>query len=669
MIAPASRKIGKYEILRKLGRGGMADVYLAQEASQERPVALKLIEHAPDSDIQDSIEAERRGARLQAHLAAVDPHVAQIFEYGDVDGYFYVAMEYIEGQDLAELLRKGPLAVEFAVDAARAVAQTLQKAHDLQVAIEGKNFHGIVHGDIKPKNIRIDSRGEVRVLDFGIAKALTLSRKLTRNEFGSVPYGSPERLEAGIVNVQSDLWSLGVMLYEMVTGLQPYRADTTERLESVIRSRVPPDPAPDPCPEPLRRILVKAMAPEPELRYQSAQEFDEDLAAFRNGTQPRAVAEDLDATRRTVRPVIDDETRRTGAQPAPALEPEDTRRTGALAAQASEQSETRRAAQIHFGTWPPPKPSRKPLPPRVRKMLTGVGLFFIGFFVWLSISSIVLYGRGKALAREIDSEQLTDPDQIWDRWTQLAKDSDSSWLLAAPRKAIERKFLATADRPIASYRNGEVVKEANWKSARDLLAKDLTLDPQNDIRGRLRLVEGHLERIDGMAHHNATELNDAVAKFNEAQQLMPKSPDPELGLAWIYVYGLKDIDRAYQALQQAEQRGFALGNREKAQLADGYRARADSLFWDSRNVRGMPQEKDEVQRAKDDYGRALQLYQSIAPWGNSRTSITKIESSLDSVNFRLHELADEENAQKSIPEKVKSLIDDVLGRGKNQDKK
>src|SRR5213079_2686038 len=145
------------------------------------------------------------------------------------------------------------------------------------VEIDGKEIHGIVHGDIKPKNIRIDSRGQVRVLDFGIAKALSLTRRLTRNEFGSVPYGSPERLEAGEVNELSDLWSLAVMLYEMVTGLQPYHAESTERLERMIRSRIPPPPAPDPCPEPVRRILVKALDPEPDLRYQTAREFIADL--------------------------------------------------------------------------------------------------------------------------------------------------------------------------------------------------------------------------------------------------------------------------------------------------------------------------------------------------------------------------------------------------------
>ena len=201
MIAPASRKIGKYEIrpqarTRRHGRR----VPGARTRPRAALVALKLIEHAADADTRDSIEAERRGAELQARLAAIDPRVVRIYDAGDADGFFFVAMEYIDGQDLAELMRRGPLAPEFAADTAIAVAQTLENAHSLEVNLDGKDFHGIVHGDIKPKNIRIDARGEVRVLDFGIAKALSLSRRLTRNEFGSVPYASPERLDIGEVS-------------------------------------------------------------------------------------------------------------------------------------------------------------------------------------------------------------------------------------------------------------------------------------------------------------------------------------------------------------------------------------------------------------------------------------------------------------------------------------
>src|SRR5262245_35399524 len=347
MIAPASRKIGKYEIRHKLGRGGMADVYLAQDTEAGDMVALKLIEHSEDSDTRDSIEAERRGAALQARLAEVDSRVVRIYDCGDAEGFFYVAMEYIDGQDLAAWLHRGPVIPEFAADTAIAVAQTLENAHKLEVSIGGKDFHGIVHGDIKPKNIRIDSHGEVRVLDFGIAKALSLSRRLTRNDFGSVPYASPERLDTGEVSFGSDLWSLAVMLYEMVTGQQPYHADTTEKLERMIRSGVPCPPAQDPCPEPLRAILNKALAPEPDLRYETARAFSEDLSAWRAGEPVRAADEDIEATRRTRR-----------------AEAEATRRT---ASTGQDTDETRRTTpEASVATARVTKPARKPYPPAVK---------------------------------------------------------------------------------------------------------------------------------------------------------------------------------------------------------------------------------------------------------------------------------------------------------------
>ncbi len=119
---------------------------------------------------------------------------------------------------------------------------------------------------------------------------------------------------------------------------------------------------------------------------------------------------------------------------------------------------------------------------------------------------------------------------------------------------------------------------------------------------------------------------------------MPKSPDPELGLAQLYVYGLRNIDRAYDALHEAERRGYRLGNREKSQLADGYRDRGDRLFWDSRTIRGLPQERDQIEKSEDDYKRALELYQSIAPYGNATANIVRVQKSLEAVQFRLEEL-------------------------------
>lgn len=626
MIAPASRRIGKYEIGRKLGRGGMADVYMAQDRATGATVALKLIEHGADADTRDSIEAERRGAELQAHLAEVDPRVARIYEAGDADEFFYVAMEYIDGEDLTEAMRRGPLEPKLAVDVALAVAETLDKAHHLQVAAGDKTFHGIVHGDIKPKNIRIDARGQVRVLDFGIAKALSLSRALTRNEFGSVPYASPERLDAGEVSVQSDLWSLAVMLYELLTGIRPYHADATERLEAMIRSRIPPPPPPDPCPEPLRRILIKALHPEVSRRYESARELAEDLAAYQAGTPVRAVLEDLDATRRTV-PPDNDETRRT-ASLGNALN-EETQRTAVPARPVPALHKVRR--------WTA----------RTARVIGVLGLVFTGWLTWTALASYVRYQHGQRLAYDIQAEQVTDLNEIWKRWTELSDGHSSSLMLRKPGRLVQQKFVAAADHVIENYRNGSPVRENDWKNAHDLLAKALTVDPDDSVRGKLRLCEGHLARINGFARHSAPELNRAVDLFNEAQRLLPKSPDPELGLALVYVYGLGNIDRADEALQQAERRGYPLGKREKAQLADGYKARAERMFADARRVRGLPQEKDQIQRSREDYQRALQLYQSVAPYGNSLTMIARVQTSLDGVDLRLREI-DSDNGRGPI---------------------
>jgi tetratricopeptide (TPR) repeat protein len=173
-----------------------------------------------------------------------------------------------------------------------------------------------------------------------------------------------------------------------------------------------------------------------------------------------------------------------------------------------------------------------------------------------------------------------------------------------------------------------------------MAAHALAVDPDDAVRGKLRLSEGQISRINGISHRSVKELNAAVEQFTEAQRLMPNSPDPELGLARVYVYGLKDIDKAYAALQEAQKRGYPLGNREKLQLADGYMARADRLWWDSRNVRGLPQEKDQIQRAADDYKRALELYQGI----NATAGIVRVQNSLESVNFRLHQIESGEPA-------------------------
>ena len=160
------KTFGRYQIIRKLAGGGMGRVFLAYDPVLNRQVGLKLIDAGGDRDSNDVVAAERRGATLQDQLAKREAsgRVAQIFDVGDRDGYFYIAMEYIEGEDLSELVARGPLDPQRAVGIALDILDVLVKAHTFQTVIEDRTHRGIIHGDIKPRNIRITEAGQVKVL-------------------------------------------------------------------------------------------------------------------------------------------------------------------------------------------------------------------------------------------------------------------------------------------------------------------------------------------------------------------------------------------------------------------------------------------------------------------------------------------------------------------------
>ncbi len=268
----APTRIGRYEIIRRLGKS-MTEVYLAMDTVENRKVALKLIRHGEDRASQLVVEAERRGAAIQKELHSSDPRVVEIYEYGDLDGYFFVAMPFIEGRTVAEIL-----AADHLVDPCRAAVIALEICEQLA------KFHSwepsVVHGDIKPSNIHLGSHDTVRLLDFGIAKMLRADCSATVHNFGSPSYCSPERLTRDEVEPQSDLWALGATLYEMLAGAPPYQAEDTRKLEGLIRSKRPPRALPASCPAGLRAIVMKALAPDARQRYRSAAEFQADLQLF-----------------------------------------------------------------------------------------------------------------------------------------------------------------------------------------------------------------------------------------------------------------------------------------------------------------------------------------------------------------------------------------------------
>jgi serine/threonine protein kinase len=603
------REFGKYKIVKLLPLGGMGRVYLAVDPETNEKIALKLIDQGSDPERQEIVEAERRGAILQSRLCGLDNRIVRVLGYGDEGDYFFIEMEYVEGQDLSEILRNAPLGVPFAARIGRDLCDVLQHAHTFSAEIEGHQYHGIVHGDIKPRNIRITPDGQVKVLDFGIAKALSLTRKFTTNLFGSSQYSSPERLNTGDVDIASDLWSVSVVLYEIVTGKPYFPGEPSARLEQAIRGYSAVRPLPESLPSPFAAILRKALAVDIADRYQSANAFAADLNAFleRNPTVAEA-DEDTEATRRLTAGRAEDvdeaATRRTstptGVRPPvlPVLSP---------------KVKTRR--------------EKKPLTPRQRQIRFFGGLSLLIVLVLLVFHEYGAWRTGAQLAREVESERLTDMDAAWKRYDALQKASFAPWVLSGPRNAIEGRLIAAADSIINEYAKADApsITEKEWIKAHDLLARALEIDPHDrSVRGKLYLSDGHLSRIRGTARGDSKLLNDARGKFEQSAELIPKSPDPYLGLARLYVYSLHDVDRAEDALKAAEKRGHEMGRRERAQLADGYRDRGERLMKEGIRASGLPEEKDLLKRADKDLHAAEEIYRDIVPYGNSSTSLGRV---------------------------------------------
>ena len=262
----------------------MTDVYLAFDTVANRRTALKLVKTGGDRASRLIMEAERRGAEIQRAVQMLDARVVEIYDVGDEDGYFFVAMQYVEGRNVAEILRQ-----DHVIEPMRAAVVALEICEQLA------KFHSwqstVVHGDIKPSNILLGANDTVRLLDFGIAKMLRSDGSATAHNFGSPSYCSPERLTHSEVDRQSDLWAVGATLYEMISGMPPYQAGDTRRLESLIRSKRPPRALPPSCPRALQFIAMKALAPEAGKRYLTAAEFQGDLQAFLEGRPDAAERE------------------------------------------------------------------------------------------------------------------------------------------------------------------------------------------------------------------------------------------------------------------------------------------------------------------------------------------------------------------------------------------
>ena len=633
--------VGAYEIQRQIGSGGMAPVFLATDTRSGSQVALKLLFIDNDQEGQQILEMERGGATLQEQFGQSCRYVPAVYEYGVEGPYFFIAMEYLSGRNLSEVIGAGPLPAARAVKIGIQLCEFLEAADTFTGTLDGRTVHSFLHGDLKPRNIRVLDADEIKVFDFGIAKALSLSRKVTRNDFGSSAYMSPERIESGNIDAQAEFWAVGVLLYEMVSGTQPFRALDTARLEKRIRERRPPAPLSGDCPAGLQAITAKLLAGSVDDRYRSAREIREELERCAAGQTTVAEREgwplrghDEPATRRTRRP-----------EP----EPEATRRT---VRERPTEAVVGGPAPIAVGTPPAltvPEPAaaaelRAPSKFRVKRVIRG-GLLLIVLLI--VAKEIRINIAASALADVVGTQDFAALNQTWTQYEALTSGS-----LQLGGRPLERALIARttvlADGVMARYRDpGVIVWESQWQQTCNALARANQRRSNGSRQAAGRYCQGHLHRIDGEARtaeiraaadrgdarraadkapEAQRELAAAVTAFREAAELKPNWPDPFLGLMRTFV-AQEDLERAADALSQAQRYGYTADRRDWFYLAEGYAVRAARL--------AAVKERDSLTRAAEAYTRALELYGKASGFRNTGQRMRDVQRQKEQVEEQL----------------------------------
>lgn len=268
----------RYKIIRSLGEGGMANVYLAYDTVLERQVSVKVLR----LDLRDDPNTKRRFRREAMSATKLnDPHIVGIFDTGEENGLQYMVMQYVQGTDLKAYIKEHyPIALPQVIDIMEQVLSAVEAAH----------AHGIIHRDLKPQNILIDENKNIKITDFGIAVAVSQnSLTQTNTLMGSVHYLSPEQARGSIATKKSDIYSLGIILYELLTGKVPFEGENAVSIAiKHFREEIPSVRSVNPhIPQPLENVVIRATAKDPIDRYENVKQMAVDLKTSLYPARPK----------------------------------------------------------------------------------------------------------------------------------------------------------------------------------------------------------------------------------------------------------------------------------------------------------------------------------------------------------------------------------------------
>jgi hypothetical protein len=654
-----------FRILGSIGKGEFGKVHRATWLPSAPATSVAAAMSGVDVALKH-IEAAQGGGKLQAEQDGVQ-YQKQVWErYPDMvprvyvdgvaaNGDYYIAMAFVRGESLLDILRRKRLTSAEAVRLATIVARFLQRLHDFQPPI--------LHSDLKPEHVLVLDDGSVRIIDFGIARRPETGAA-THNAFLSVMYAAPERVEDEARNVHpsDDLWALGIMFFEMLAGAHP-REQYRARIEDAIRRddlatvatllREQPGTLPEGTSPQLDAIVRKMLAPQPGHRYASAAQLVADLDSFAAGRETVAWQQ-LVAAGRATRIVSRTATAAPGAptmpvprprgeadkaRPAvppplvvppplprtfsgPRVEPDQARPTGAAAARPAIRRRfmTRRSAGV---------------------LLRALAALLLAFVM---IAQVAAWTRVERYRRRVASLDLDDLSSIQPNLASLRRNAPLSFIVPMRlNRPVANRMLQLVEPTLADYRSDTpTAKLLQWKTTARALAIATDLEPRDTkIQSRARYVDGQLARIEAQGKSGAaarTTLTRAVTAFRDAARLDEAWPDPFIGLAAVHAYGFRDVEAVVADVSDAGRRGFTGGRREHAEVADAFSYRADQ-----ERAAAMRAQDDERQRllqaAASDYEQCVANYSGVTGFFNSDRNVDRCQRLQDAVSRELAPVA------------------------------